>query len=119
MKKTLVIGASTKPERYAYKAIRSLVAHGHEVIGIGMRAGEVDGVHFDQSRPLDKDVDSVTLYLNAGMQEHYYDYILALKPKRVIFNPGTENDFFVQKLGQAGIATVTACTLVLLSTGQY
>jgi predicted CoA-binding protein len=119
MKKTLVIGASEKPDRYSNKAIRALVAHQHEVVAIGLREGQVQGVTFDAQMRNFENIDTVTLYIGPQNQPVYYQYILSLKPKRVIFNPGTENPEFISLLKSAGIYPEIACTLVLLSTGQY
>lgn len=118
-KKTLVLGASTKPERYAFKAITMLVAKGHSVLAIGQNAGEVAGVKlYTKNIPL-KNIDTVTLYLNPLRQRDYYNYIIETKPKRVIFNPGTENPEFYQLLQGNGIKVEVACTVVLLTTNQY
>ena len=118
-KKTLVLGATTKPERYAYIAINKLVEKGHSVLAIGQNAGEVAGVKiYTKNIPL-KNIDTVTLYLNPIRQRDYYNYILETKPKRVIFNPGTENPEFYQLLQSNGIKVEVACTLVLLATNQY
>ena len=119
MKPTLVIGASTNPERYAYKAIRMLREHGHPVIAFGVKGGEVDNVSIETEWNPDWKVDTVTLYLNPLRQEAFYEQISALKPKRVIFNPGTENPEFEQLLRSYGIFPEEACTLVLLSIGEY
>ncbi|MFA5328969.1 MAG: CoA-binding protein [Prolixibacteraceae bacterium] len=119
MKKTLVIGASENPERYSNKAIRALLAHHHEVVAIGLREGLVSGVPFNSEKLDFKDIDTVTLYVGPKNQPEYYQYILSLKPQRVIFNPGTENPEFIAELKKAGIFPEIACTLVLLSTGQY
>lgn len=118
-KKTLIIGASENPERYANKAFHSLTKHGHEVLMIGNKEGSIDGVNIQNGTPHFDDLDTVTLYVNPKNQEAYYDYILSLKPKRIIFNPGTENADFEHKAHQNGINTIEACTLVLLSIGQY
>jgi len=118
-KPTLVIGASTNPERYAFKAITSLVNHNHKVYALGLKAGEVKGVIFDTEKVQYKDIDTVTLYVGPQNQPSYFDYIESLNPKRVVFNPGTENEEFEQRLSAKGIEAVEACTLVLLSTGQY
>jgi predicted CoA-binding protein len=118
-KKTLVLGASTKPERYAYKAISMLVEKGHSVLAIGQNTGEVAGVKiYTKAIPLSK-VNTVTLYLNPLRQRDYYNYIVDAKPKRVIFNPGTENPEFYQLLQLNNIKVEEACTLVLLTTNQY
>lgn len=118
-KKTLVIGASTKPNRYSYIAIKKLVANKHKVKAIGRMEGAIDGVKIDASNKLFKNIHTVTIYLNAKNQEIYYQYIIELKPKRVIFNPGTENSFFEQLLAENNIAYERACTLVLLGIGEY
>ena len=122
MKKTLVIGASPNPERYSYLAIESLRKHDHEVIAFGNRAGQVSGVPIRTELPSLADVsplDTVTLYLNPDRQKEFYQQILALKPKRIIFNPGTENAEFENLAESKGVAVEEACTLVLLNTGQY
>jgi len=119
VKKTLVIGASENPDRYSNKAIKSLVSHNHEVVAIGLRAGEVARVSFNSEKTAFENVDTVTLYVGPQNQPEYYNYVLGLKPKRVIFNPGTENPEFITKLESAGIYQEIACTLVLLATGQY
>ncbi len=119
MKKTLVIGASTNPERYSYLAINSLKRHGHEVVAIGRKEGEVNGVHILTGHPPLSDIDTVTLYVNISHQEAYYDYVLDLKPRRIIFNPGAENFDLMERAQEVGIEALEACTLVLLSTGQY
>lgn len=118
-KKTLVLGASSNPSRYSYLAIKRLKAHGHEVVAIGKRAGNVDDVSIVTEQPAMEDIHTVTLYLNPANQKPYYDYIASLKPKRIIFNPGTENDELERKMLQKGANTLEACTLVMLSTGQY
>jgi len=119
-KKTLVIGASPNPDRYAYKAARLLTQYGHSIELFGKHKGEIDGKVIQNSFPehID-DLDSVTLYVNPFNQEELEDKIIALKPKRIIFNPGTENPGFEEKAQEAGIQTEEACTLVLLHTGQY
>ena len=118
-KKTLVVGASTKPERYAFKAINMLVDKGHSVLAVGQNAGEVAGVKIQTKAIPLKNIDTVTLYLNPTRQRDYYNYIVETKPKRVIFNPGTENPEFYQLLQLNGIKVEVACTLVLLTTNQY
>ena len=118
-KKTLVIGASLKEARYSNKAIRRLVKHGHEVKAIGLKKGMIDEVPIDTELVMYKNIHTVTLYLNPKRQVSYYNYVLDLKPKRVIFNPGTENLEFYKILKDADIEVEVACTLVLLSTDQY
>lgn len=119
MKKTLVIGASEKAERYSNKAIKMLRSYEHPVLAIGNKEGRVLDVSFNKDLIQDSDIDTVTLYLSPKNQGNYYDYILNLNPKRVIFNPGTENDELEGLLKEKGIETIEACTLVMLSTGQY
>ncbi|MDT0555115.1 CoA-binding protein [Patiriisocius hiemis] len=119
MKKTLVIGASLKPSRYSNIAIGRLVSSGHNVKAIGLREGEVSGVTISTKKESFKDIDTVTLYLNAKRQVEYYKYVITLEPKRVIFNPGTENPEFYSLLKDNNIEVEVACTLVLLSTNQY
>lgn len=120
MKKTLIFGASTKPERYAYKATVKLAQHGHEVVPVGLKAGEIEGHKILTNNPKVEGVDTVTLYVGPQNQPPYYDYILNdIKPKRIIFNPGTENPEFEKLAQEKGIETEIACTLVLLSVNQY
>ena len=118
-KKTLVLGASTKPARYAFMAIEKLVEKGHSILAIGQNAGEVAGIKIQTKAIPLKNIDTVTLYLNPTRQRDYYNYIVEAKPKRVIFNPGTENPEFYQLLKLNDIKVEVSCTLVLLSTNQY
>lgn len=118
-KKTLVLGASANPSRYSYLAIRKLRSYGHPVVAVGRRDAAVQDVPITKEKSPATDVDTVTLYLNAKHQQEYYDYILSLKPKRIIFNPGAENDELAELATQNGIQPLEACTLVMLSTGQY
>ena len=116
---TLVIGASTNPNRYSNIAIRRLIDKEIQIAALGIRKGTVFGVVIDAEKQDYKNIDTVTLYLNPKRQEQYYDYIINLNPRRVIFNPGTENMEFVKLLKDNNIASEIACTLVLLSTNQY
>ena len=118
-KKTLVLGASLKEVRYSNIAIHRLIAKGHEIKAFGLRQGEVNGITIDTELINYQDIDTVTLYLNSKRQEAYYNYIIDLKPKRVIFNPGTENAEFYNLLKENNIDFEVACTLVLLATNQY
>ena len=118
-KKTLVIGASLKPIRYSYLAIERLVRYDHPVVALGLRKGIVAGIEIATEMIAWEDINTVTLYLNPQRQEQYYDYIISLAPKRVIFNPGTENPVFYKLLQEEGIEWEVACTLVLLGTNQY
>ena len=118
-KKTLVLGASVKADRYSNIVIKRLLDKQHEVKALGVRVGEVEGVQIDVEKFNYEGVDTVTLYLNPSRQVEYYDYIVSLKPKRVIFNPGTENMEFIALLKQHKIESEIACNLVLLATNQY
>lgn len=116
---TLVLGASTNPARYSNRAIRLLRSNHHEVTAMGIDEGAVGDVKIEHSFPTETKIDTVTLYLNPERQHQYYDSILKLSPRRIIFNPGTENAELQQLAEQKGIITEEACTLVLLNTGQY
>ena len=118
-KKTLVLGASDNPSRYSYLAVHRLRRHGHPVVAIGKKPGMVSDVPIEKEKKEWQDVDTVTLYLNPMHQQQYYDYIVSLKPKRIIFNPGAENDELSNLAIKNGITPMEACTLVLLSTNQY
>lgn len=118
-KKTLVLGASPNPSRYSYLAIHKLAAHDHPVVAVGKRTGTVAGVNISKEQVQENDIDTITLYLNPTNQQQYYDYIIGLHPKRIIFNPGTENSELIRRAKQHNIEPVIACTLVMLSTGQY
>lgn len=118
-KKTLVLGASSNPSRYSYLAVNRLAAHNHPVVAIGKRKGKAGNVEIETEQKPETDIDTVTLYLNPTNQKPYYDYILSLKPHRIIFNPGTENEELEKLAEENGIEAMEACTLVLLSTGQY
>jgi predicted CoA-binding protein len=119
MKNTLIIGATPNPSRYAYKAANMLTAKGHTIINVGIKTGSVAGVAIEQPGTVHQDVDTITLYIGPSIQDSYFDYIIKTNPKRVIFNPGTENAALEDLLVQNGIEPVEACTLVLLATGQY
>jgi predicted CoA-binding protein len=119
MKTTLVIGASTNPERYSYKAIKSLQNHGHEVIAYGIKKGSVGDIKINNEWDETWNIDTVTLYVGPTNQPELYDKIISLHPMRIIFNPGTENTAFMKLLTKENIRFETACTLVLLSTRQY
>ena len=119
MKKTLVFGASLNPTRYSNLAIRRLVDSGIETQAYGLGEGEVSGVNISNNFDKINDIHTITLYLNPKRQEEYYNSIVSLAPKRVIFNPGTENPEFYNILINNNIEPEVACTLVLLSTGQY
>ncbi|MDA3881961.1 MAG: CoA-binding protein [Bacteroidales bacterium] len=117
--KTLIIGASLKPERYAYKAAQKLIEHGHDIYLVGNRTGTLFGKEIHTESVSFPDVDTVTLYVSAKNQTDYYDYIISLQPRRVIFNPGTENPKLESLLQSHDIVFERACTLVLLGTNAY
>jgi len=120
-KKTVIIGATTNPARYAFTAAGMLSEYGHEIVPVGIKSGSVYGKEILQinKRPVITDVDTVTLYIGPQHQPQHYDYILSLKPKRVIFNPGTENAEFEKLVTDSGAEALEACTLVLLRSNQY
>ena len=118
-KKTLILGASTNPERYSFIAANKLVRLGHPIVMFGLKNGIVATELIQTSFPTDSDFDTVTMYMNDQRQKPYEEKIISLKPKRIIFNPGAENNSLMKKANEAGIETVEACTLVLLSIGQY
>lgn len=118
-KPTVVIGASPNTERYSYKATLSLQQHGHPVFPLGLREGNINGVEIMTEMPALKGIDTVTLYVGPENQPYWKAYVFSLNPKRVIFNPGTENPEFAAAIKSRGIKVLEACTLVLLSTKQY
>ena len=117
--KTVVIGASNNPERYSYKAIKMLLYHGHEVVAVSNKKAEVLGLPIFNTDKIQDTVDTVSLYVGPANQKYYEQYILDTMPRRVIFNPGTENPEMEELLTKNGIEVEEACTLVLLSTGQF
>jgi predicted CoA-binding protein len=118
-KKTLVLGASDNPSRYSYLAIHRLKNHGHPVVAIGRKHTLVADIPVETEKKMFENIHTVTLYLNPAHQKEYYDYILSLNPQRIIFNPGAENDELYLMAKKKGIQVQEACTLVLLSTGQF
>ena len=118
-KKTLVLGASENPSRYSNMAVRKLVAHGHPVVAIGNKKGSVGAVQIETKQTVLTDINTVTLYLNPSNQAAYFDYILSFHPKRIIFNPGTENELLMKAADENGIEAVVGCTLVMLGAGNY
>ena len=121
MKKTVIVGATPNSSRYAFMAAERLTDHEHEIVPIGIKKGVVFGKEILPIRqnPIIKDVHTITLYLGAKHQPEYYDYLLGLKPQRIIFNPGTENEEFMQLAQDMGIEIVAGCTLVMLGVGNY
>lgn len=118
-KKTIVLGASNNPGRYAFLAAARLVSHNHPIINVGIKTGEAAGVAIEKPEKIHPEVDTITMYVGPANQPVYYDYILKTHPKRIIFNPGAENPELVRMATEQGIETMEACTLVLLATGQY
>ena len=121
MKKTVIVGATTNPSRYAFLAAQMLTQYGHEIVPVGIKSGDVIGktILNIRKQPNVKDVDTITLYIGPDKQPEWYDYLLGLKPKRIIFNPGTENEEFEKKAVEAGVEAIEACTLVLLRSKQF
>ena len=118
-RKTLVLGASTNPERYSYMAVRKLKFAGIPVVAAGLREGEIFGVRIEKPFARFEDIHTVTVYMGPKNLEAYHDYILSLHPRRVIFNPGTESFDFAARLEAQGIEVVYGCTLIMISSGQY
>lgn len=118
-KRTLIVGATPNETRYANIATHILLDFGHEVVLFGIKKGEVREIPILNEWPINADIDTITMYINPRLQEQYYEQILALQPKRIIFNPGTENVELVALAKKGKIETLDACTLVLLRTGQY
>ena len=118
-KKTLVLGATPNTGRYANLAANRLVRSGHSIVNVGLKEGEVAGVPIEKPGTIHTDIDTITLYVGPQNQQPLYDYILKTHPKRIIFNPGTENSELRRMANEKGIETEYACTLVLLSIGQY
>lgn len=119
MKKTLVVGASLKPSRYSNLIVHRLREKGYPVVAFGLREGKVADIEIQDTLEGVEDIHTVTLYMNPGRQEPFYDAIINLEPERVIFNPGTENPEFYKKLKEHGIEVEVACNLVMLATNQF
>jgi predicted CoA-binding protein len=118
-KKTLILGATPDSSRYAYLAANRLVGRGHSIVNVGLKAGEVAGVPIEKPEAIHDDIDTITLYVGPQHQPPLYEYIINTNPKRIIFNPGTENSELKRLANDKGIETEYACTLVLLSIGEY
>jgi len=119
MKKTVVLGATDNPSRFAYRAVHKLKQYGHQVVPVGIRKGDVAGLKIETEKNPVENVDTVTLYVGPQNQPSWYDYILSLKPNRIIFNPGTENPELEKKAAEQNIKTLHHCTLVMLAVGEY
>ncbi len=119
MKRTLILGATTNPSRYAYLAAESLTTKGHEIVPVGIKKGEIFGKQIVTSQEVQPDIDTITLYIGPQHQPEWYGYIMATRPQRIIFNPGTENPELAEMARKEGIEAISACTLVMLSVGNY
>ena len=119
MSKSVVLGASSNHSRYSNKAVRSLLKRDHEVVPVGTKTGEIKELEILTGKPVIPDVDTVLLYLAPNRQSEYYDYVLSLKPRRVIFNPGTHNPEFIDLVKENGIEAVEDCALIMLNSGEY
>ena len=117
--KTMVLGASTNPGRISYQATLALQKKGFEVIPVGLQPGDINGIQIRTDQPFIEQLHTLTLYIRPDLQPPLYDYILKLKPKRLIFNPGTENPSLSLLARETGIQTVRACTLVMLTLDDY
>lgn len=118
-KKTLILGASPNPERHSNKALIRLKRYGHETIAIGAKSQVVEGVEIQIGQPAVNEIHTIAMYINPGLQVNYYDYIISLKPKRIIFNPGTENYELIEMARKNNIEVVEGCVLVMLVTNNY
>lgn len=118
-KKTVVLGASPNPARYSFKAVKSLLLHGYDAIAVGFRPGVIYEKFIQRGEPAIESVHTIALYIGPERQEEFHDYILSLHPKRVIFNPGTVNEPFMEELRDNGIEVVEGCTLVMLDSGEF
>jgi hypothetical protein len=118
-KRTVVLGASTNPARYSHRAVGLLLDKGIEPIPVGIKRGEIEGIPILNGEPELEDVHTVTLYLSPDNQRQYYDFILGLHPKRIIFNPGTENPELIRMAREQDIEVEIACTLTMLVVGNY
>lgn len=120
-KKTVIVGATSNPSRYAYLAAERLSQKGHDIVPVGIKKGEVlnQPILDLKEKPAIREVDTVTMYINARHQKEWQEYILSLNPKRIVFNPGAENPELAQKASERGIEAINACTLVMLSAHTY
>jgi predicted CoA-binding protein len=119
MLKTVVLGASPKHTKLSYKCVKSLIRHGFEAVPVGQKEGQIEGIDILTGKPEIEDVHTISLYLNVTKQEEYYDYIFSLNPKRIIFNPGTHNQDFIDRVKENGIEAKSDCALLMLNGGTY
>lgn len=118
-KKTLIIGASLKPYRFSHRVTKLLREYGHDVVAVGKKSGWIGDVKVELEPPVGEEIDTVTIYLNPTNQYQIITYVLEMKPKRIIFNPGAENVIFYKKAKELGVEVLNECTLVMLRTSQY
>lgn len=116
---TVVLGASDDPGKYSHKAVLRLLNAGETVFPVGINEGSINGLQIRTDKPLLRDVDTITIYVSPKHQPFWESYIFALHPKRIIFNPGAENPDLREKAVKQGIEVLEACTLVMLSVGNY
>jgi len=119
MKKVMVLGASPNKRRFSHLCVKSLLRHGYDVLPLGKKSGVIDKVDIITQKTHISGLDTVTLYLNSENQKEYYDYILGLKPNRIIFNPGAENPELKKIAEDNDINAVEQCTLVMLNSGNF
>ena len=115
----LVLGAAEKPERYACKAVKALDRNGYEVVAVGPKPGFIKEIEILPGMPEIEDVDTILLYIGGKKQAEYYDYIIRLNPRRVIFNPGAENKELQDILKEKGIEVVKDCGLIMINTNSF
>lgn len=119
MKKTMVLGATPNRKRFAHICVKSLMRYDYPVIPVGIKEGKIAGVPIQVGKPQIKDLDTVTVYLNPENQKDYYDYLINLGPRRIILNPGAENEELRAIAEKEGIDVIEDCTLVMLNSGQF
>jgi len=119
MRKVMVLGASPNRQRFSNTCVKSLIRYGYEVIPLGIKEGKIAGRPIRQNIPAEKDIHTVTIYLNARNQQEYYNYLLSLRPQRIIFNPGAENPELKEKALKKDIEVVEDCTLIMLNSGYF
>lgn len=119
MKKTLVIGASPNSVRFSNKMVKSLIRHDFSVVPLGIRKGDIAGINILTEKVIIKDIHTISLYIGASRQKDYYEYIINLKPERIIFNPGTYNSELIELAEQNDIECIIDCALIMLSNGNY
>ncbi len=119
VKKTVVLGASPNSIRFSYKAVKSLQRHDIPIVPVGIRKGEIGGIEIIKGQPDIGDIHTVTMYVGPARQKEYYKWILSLQPARIIFNPGTENEEFMDMARKEGIEVMEDCTLIMLSSGRF